>query len=121
MSHIVTVKTQFKDMAVLAKTCIRLGIPGKFGQKIREKIFQTEAEGVACFKLPGWQFPVVVSEDGKIRFDNYQGAWGKQEELNKLTKEYAKDFSVGHLQRQGYRVESERVENDGSLVVTLVQ
>lgn len=34
--------------------------------------------------LPGWKYPLVITEDGSLAYDNYHGSWGKIQELNKV-------------------------------------
>ena len=52
-------------------------------------MFSGSATGLLV-KLPGWHYPVVVdTASGETKFDNYNQAWGKQSELDKLLQAYA--------------------------------
>ena len=48
-----------------------------------------EATGL-LIKLPDWVYPLVVNTTtGQAAFDNYQGAWGRQEHLDRFMQMYA--------------------------------
>ena len=87
MSHIVTIKTQIRDAAALAAACGRLGLgPPEQGTA---QLFSSQATG-QIVRLPGWSYPVVIdTQAGQVQFDNYNGAWGQQSELDKLLQAYA--------------------------------
>ena len=74
MSHIVTIEAEARDPAAVAAACRRLGLPGPaLGTA---KLFDGEAAGLLV-RLPGWVYPAVVeAATGKVRYDNYGGAWG---------------------------------------------
>jgi len=82
MSHIVTIKTKVTDPAALLAACRRLGLEEPTQGTAR--LFSSNATGLIV-KLPGWTFPAVIdTAAGEVKFDTYNGAWGKQEELDKL-------------------------------------
>jgi len=116
MSHIVTIKTQVRDLAALAAACARLGLaPPVAGSA---KLFVTEASG-HLVRLPGWRFPVVIQpESAQLQFDNYKGAWGKQSELDRLLQAYAVEKARIEARRAGHSV-SEQTLADGSIRLTL--
>jgi len=40
-------------------------------------------------QLPEWRYPVVAQLDaGELRFDNYNGHWGKPEHLDKCVNRF---------------------------------
>ena len=123
MSHVVKVSTSFKDLDILRKVCKEKKLVHEIaepGKTISRKLFDTTVKGVAAVDLPGWQYPVVVAEDGTARLDNYGGSWGKQEVLDDFTQHYARKVTVEQFESQGYRVVDEQVLEDGSLQLQLV-
>jgi hypothetical protein len=41
-------------------------------------------------QLPQWRYPLVCdTASGKIEFDNYQGHWGEQLQLDRFLQAYA--------------------------------
>ena len=87
MSHIVTIKTQVRDAAAVTAACNRLGLPPPIQRQVQ--LFSGTAEGLAV-ELPGWQYPVVCElASGTLKFDNYGGAWGDQQELDRFLQAYA--------------------------------
>ena len=87
MSHVVTVATEVRDPAAVAAACRRLSLPEPAHGTA--KLFEGEAAGLLV-RLPGWLYPVVLDTgDGRVRFDNYNQAWGRQEELDRFLQAYA--------------------------------
>jgi hypothetical protein len=116
MSHIVQIKTEVRDAAAVTAACRRLGLAepttGKFN------VYAVEREGLAV-KLPGWHYPVVCNlETGAVDFDNFNGSWGKQEELDKFLQAYAVEKAIYEAQKGGYSV-FEEVLQDGSIKLNL--
>lgn len=124
MSHIVSIKTAFKSTDALKKATAKLGIECEIAEKgktLTRKLYASQsATGVAAFQLPGWRFPAVVQEDGSCKADNYNGAWGKQEEMDKLACEYSAQLAAMTMKRQGYRSVSDKVEADGTRELVFV-
>jgi hypothetical protein len=70
-------------------------------------------------QLPGWHYPVVVDTgSGEVRFDNYNGAWGSQSELDKLLQAYAVEKTRVEARRQGHTLTEQRL-TDGSIKLTI--
>ena len=116
MSHIVTVETEIRDVAALTAACHRLGLV----QPTRKttQLFSGEATGY-CVRLPGWRFPVVCStESGQIQFDNFEGRWGEQRELDRLMQAYACERAKLEARRRGHTV-TEQPLADGSIKLTV--
>lgn len=116
MSHIVQIKTEVKDAASVEAACRRLGLAqpksGTF------KVYAVERTGLGI-TLPGWSYPVVCNtETGAVDFDNYNGHWGKQEELDKFLQAYAVEKAIFEAQKGGYSVYEEKLD-DGSIRLSL--
>lgn len=109
MSHTTTLDTDFKDPVSLRKAVEEAG--GLWLGASSVRLFDgTEIDAEMAFRLPGWHFPVAVA-DGKLHFDNYEGAWGDVKELHKVRRFYARNVSLETLRQRGWRVEETRVEN----------
>ena len=116
MSHIVKINVQIRDPIALAAACTRLGLV----QPVQGKatLFTTEAEGLIV-KLPGWTYPAVIdTAKGTIAYDNYQGSWGEQKELDKLIQAYAVEKARIEARRAGHSV-AEQLVSDGSIKLTI--
>jgi hypothetical protein len=116
MSHIVQIKTEVKDENAIAAACRRLGLQqptkGKF------TVYAVEREGVGI-RLPNWSYPVVCNlETGAVDYDNYNGSWGKQEELDKFLQAYAVEKAIYEAQKGGYSVYEETLP-DGSIKLNI--
>lgn len=105
MSHTTTIDLEIKSESALIKACEELGVPYKANTE--EKLYDgTIAKGFS-FKPKGWLYPVVATPDGKLLFDNYEGAWGKIEELNRVKQRYAVNSQIEVAKSRGYRVREE--------------
>jgi len=117
MSHIVQIKTQVTDEAAITAACARLNLPepttGTFDLFSGQK-----ATGVGVM-LPNWQYPVVCNtETGEVAFDNYNGRWGKQVELDKFLQAYTIEKATSEARSNGYTVGEELLE-DGSIKLNI--
>jgi hypothetical protein len=116
MSHIVVIKTQVRDPAALAAACTRLGLAAPT-QGIAE-LFSGQATGLLV-NLPGWRFPVVVDiQAGQVHYDNFNGAWGNQTELDRLLQAYAIEKARIEARKAGHAV-TEQPLPDGSVKLTI--
>ena len=116
MSHIVNIKTQIRDPAALTAACRRLGLVEPTSGTA--KLFSGQATGLVV-NLPGWMYPAVVdTATGEIQFDNYNGAWGSQSELDKLLQGYACEKAKIEARRAGHAVTEQHLA-DGSIKLTV--
>lgn len=116
MSHIVEIKTEVRDAAAIGAACRRLQI----GQPTNgtATLFSGEATG-AIVQLPGWKYPVVFDiNSGEARFDDFEGRWGKREELGKFLQMYAVEKCRLESHRKGHAV-TEQTLSDGSIKLTV--
>lgn len=117
MSHIVQIKSELKDVTAIQNACRRLkleqpvsGTHNMFGSQ--------KATGLAV-KLPDWHYPVVINtQTGGVEFDNYNGSWGDQKELDKFMQAYAVEKAIYEAQVAGYSVYEEPL-SDGSIKLTV--
>jgi hypothetical protein len=108
MSHIATVSVQFKDAAALRTACrtldYRIGVHGTWD------VFGVEVEGLPVY-LPGWHYPVVITKDNELKYDNYNGNWGDVKHLNNLRQRYAVEAAKNKARQQGFSVAEKRLAN----------
>ena len=116
MSHIVEIKTEIRDEQAIRAACVRLQLAPPEHKTCR--LFSVTETGLAI-QLPGWQYPIVCQTDtGSVKFDNYNGHWGKQEELNKFLQAYTVEKARLEARKKGHRVSEAKLE-DGSIKVTV--
>lgn len=115
MSHIVQVAIKMTDKESLLAACARLKlevIPGE-----THKVYGQTFRGTAI-RLPGWDYPVVVSEKGEAQYDNYRGNWGEQTHLDELCQVYSVEQASRLGLNQGYTPQEEQLDN-GDIRLTL--
>jgi hypothetical protein len=118
MSHIVSVQTRLHDPAAVAAACQRLGLPEPV--QGTAQLFSGEATGLVV-QLPGWQYPAVIDTlSGIVRYDNYSGAWGSQEHLDRFLQIYAVERARQEARKKGYAVTEQQLQ-DGSIRLTIVE
>ena len=116
MSHTVTIKTEIRDAAAVRAACERLKLPAPVQGKT--KLFSSEVEGLAV-KLPDWVYPVVADlPSGKLAYDNFNGRWGDQKELDKLIQAYAVEKCRIEARKKGHLVTESQLA-DGSIKLTV--
>ncbi len=116
MSHIVEIQTEVRDAAAIRAACQRLQIQTPvYGEA---KLFSGSKTGWQV-KLPDWRYPVVCDVNtGKIDFDNYNGHWGEQAQLDRFLQAYAVERAKIEARRKGHSV-TEQPLADGSIKLTI--
>jgi hypothetical protein len=116
LSHIVNLRTELRDPAAVAAACRRLGLPAPAHGTAT--LFGGVAAGLLV-QLPDWLYPVVVNvETGRVQFDNYNQAWGRQEHLDRLLQAYALEKVRLEARKRGHSV-VEQALPDGSVKLTV--
>ena len=116
MSHVVMVKTQIRDATAVRAACQRLALPEPV--QGRTKLFDGEATGLAI-QLPDWTYPVVADlTSGELRYDNFGGRWGSDEQLHKFLQTYAICRATIEARRHGHSVTEQKLSN-GSIKLTI--
>lgn len=116
MSHIVTVKTQLRDPLAVMAACRRLNLDQPTAGTA--DLFEGKASGLIV-RLPNWLYPVVIdTANGGIQYDNYNGAWGSQSELDKLLQAYAVEKARVEARKAGHTVTEQQL-HDGSIKLTV--
>ncbi len=116
MSHIVEIKTEVRDEQAVLAACSRLKLPQP---TLRiAKLFSASAAGL-CVDLPDWRYPLVCElKTGRLSYDNYNGHWGEQRELNRFLQGYAVEKAKLEARKKGHTCFETHLE-DGSIKVTV--
>ena len=116
MSHIVEIKTQVRDAAAARAACQRLKLePPTHGTT---QLFSGQATGLIV-KLPGWRYPAVFdTETGQARYDNYNGRWGEQPQLDRFLQSYAVEKAKIEARKKGHACTEQQLA-DGSIKLTV--
>ncbi len=116
LSHVVTVRTEVRDLEAVAAACRRLELEAPL--RGRFKMYSQVIDGWGV-KLPGWLYPVVLQpETGVVQFDNFEGHWGDQAQLDRFLQGYAVEKATLEARRRGHTV-AEQTLDDGSVKLTL--
>lgn len=116
MSHIVEIKTEVRDPAAVNAACQRMKLePPVHGTT---RLFSGEATGLIV-KLPGWKYPAVFdTESGQARYDNFNGRWGDQAQLERFLQNYAVEKTKIEARKRGHSCTEQQL-TDGSVKLTL--
>lgn len=116
MSHIVEVRTEVRDVTAIRRACERLQFePPAHGTT---KLFSGEVTGWMV-NLPGWRYPAVFDTGtGQARYDNYEGRWGEQAQLDRFQQAYAVEKAWLEARKKGHTV-TEQSLTDGSIKLTV--
>ncbi len=116
MSHIVQIQTEVRDVVAIRQACGRLGLVEPVYGEV--KLFSSSAEGWAV-SLPGWRYPVVCDVvTAKVAYDNFEGRWGEQKQLDAFLQNYAVEKARIEARRAGHTV-TEQLLSDGSIKLTI--
>ncbi len=116
MSHIVTIKTQLKDLQAIRAACGRLGLAAP--REGTAKLYEASATGVIVH-LEGWLYPLVISPTtGAVQLDNYNGAWGKPAAMDAFKQAYTVEKARIEARKRGHTV-NEVTQPDGSIRLTI--
>lgn len=116
MSHIVEIKTEVRDEAAIGAACQRLKLEAP--TRGTAKLYSDSATGTIV-KLPGWRYPAVFdTESGQARYDNFEGRWGEQGQLDRFLQGYAVEKTKIEARKKGHTV-TEQSQPDGSIKLTV--
>ena len=114
MSHTMNISVEFHDRALLIDTLERMGIPTYEGSVT---YYDRTTKTGLCFRLPGWQYPCVLSDKGELSMDNFEGHWGDDCELGNVKAHYGLSKARREALIKGYDcIES---ENEQELTLTI--
>jgi hypothetical protein len=116
LSHIVTVKTEVRDHAAVAAACRRLALPEPV--QGTAQLYSGQASGLLVH-LPDWLYPVVIdTATGTMRYDNYGGSWGEEQQLHRLLQAYTVERTRIEARKKSYMT-TEQSLDDGSILVEI--
>lgn len=98
MSHTMDIQMELHDHRALETACRRLNIKVEIG---KHKLHATVEDGTGVF-LDGWRYPIVIKENGSVRYDNYNGHWGNIQKLHELEAYYGLEKAKLEAQMKGY-------------------
>lgn len=116
MSHIVRIKTEVRDATAVTAACRRRQLADPiFG---KHRLYRGEVEGLAV-RLRDWTYPTVFQlENGEVQYDNFNGRWGNQRELDSFLQSYAIEKARLEAHRRGHTI-TEQALADGSIKLTV--
>lgn len=118
MSHIVTIQTKVHDPHAVAAACRRLNLASPVQGTAR--LYSGEAEGLVV-RFPGWHYPAVIDPlTGTVRYDNFNGHWGDQVQLDRFLQAYAVEKAALEARKRGHAV-TEQLLEDGSIKLQIVE
>ena len=118
MSHITKVRIQMTDVAAINAAAAHLGLKC-LGEQRHELYGNQKAYGLG-FALPGWEYPLVIDVGtGEAVYDNFNGQWGKQIELDKLAQRYGVEAAKLYAEQNNYMFSETELAN-GDVEVELV-
>src|SRR4051812_42813029 len=116
LSHIVTIKTEVRDHAAVGAACRRLELP--LPVLGTAELFGGPASGLIV-RLTDWAYPVVIdTTTGQVHYDNYNGAWGDQAQLERFLQMYAVEKTRIEARKKGHQI-TEQPLADGSIKLTI--
>ena len=116
MSHVVQIQTEVRDPVAIRAACGRLALMEPVWEEV--VLFNSLAVGWAV-KMAGWRYPVVCDVTaGKIAYDNFEGRWGEQKQLDAFLQGYAVEKARIEARRAGHTVTEQQLA-DGSIKLTI--
>jgi hypothetical protein len=100
----------------VSAACRRLELP----QPVQgtAQLFGGQASGLIV-RLPDWTYPIVIdTQSGQVRYDNFNGAWGDQVQLDRFLQAYAVDRARIEARKKGHQV-TEQSLADGSIRLSI--
>lgn len=117
MSHIVSIRTEVRDEAAIAAACQRLQLPPPV--RGAATLFNDQKATGQLVQLSGWRYPIVCDlASGEVQYDNYNGRWGDQQQLDRFLQAYAAEKTKLEARKKGHSV-TEQMLSDGSIKLTI--
>lgn len=97
MSHTVTVDVEMRDREARRKAAEDLG--ASIAEHTSARLYERGQEYHGCvIRLPGWTYPIIITEDNKLHYDHYQGRWGNPELLDRFCQRYTHHVTMEELE-----------------------
>lgn len=125
MSHTVATKIELKGRKTIELAVQSMREAGHNVTLLDGDVFRMydgrQATGLGV-SLPGWNYPVVISpETGEVTYDNYNGRWGEQIELDRLFQQFVVENARQYAEDHGYRLELQHDAATGEITGHLEQ
>jgi hypothetical protein len=105
-----------RDVTAVAAACRRLGLAQ--AEQGTTQLFSEQVNGL-LIRLPGWHYPVACDlASGSLRYDNFNGAWGAQAELERFLQAYAVEKARIEARKRGHHIVEQTLAN-GSIKLTI--
>lgn len=87
MSIITKIELKLTDKKAIEKTAKKIG-----GKILGNGIYQVYSKLIKGYgiQLPGWKYPIVVTEKGNLYYDDGHGLWGDIKYIESFKNEYNK-------------------------------
>jgi hypothetical protein len=109
ISHIVTIKTELRDLDAIKAACKRMGLAAPVSGE--HTMFAGKVKGAAV-QLKDWTYPVVFDLiTGQAQYDNFNGRWGDQKHMDAFVQAYAVEKCKLEARRKGYQVTERKLPN----------
>ena len=112
MSHTTTIRTEITDEQALKSACDHQGV--RMNANSRAKLYDGSTHQGHVVHLKDWSYPVIFTKSGEAKYDNYNGCWGDEAELHKLTARYAVERVLKKARVLGHHFK-EVPQEDGSI------
>jgi len=117
MSHTVKRKTTVKNLTALKRALSKIAGAKLLGND-RYQFYSGSATGIGI-SLPNWRYPIVVdTQTGEVAFDNYEGRWGDQHDLDNMLQKYAVEAATMQAEALGANYEVATLDN-GDIKITV--
>ena len=64
-------------------------------------------------KLPEWEYPIVIDPlSGTIKYDNYGGAWGDKQQLDRFIQVYSVEKVKLESRKKGFSVSEQALQDE---------
>lgn len=113
MSHKTTLKVEHTDTDILEKAAQSLNLECTSGNH-KVQLYQGPVDANFSVQLPGWKYRVAVTDKG-YTYDNYNGSWGKIEELHKFSRQYNIEMATEEMETAGLYCEDQEVQENGDV------
>lgn len=100
MSHTTTVRSAFTDIPALTRAAVHLG--GTLTEHETVTLYENRQSITGTVvRLPGWKYPVVITDAGELKYDHYNGKWGDPDLLRQLQVRYGMEVALMDAEANG--------------------
>jgi len=93
-------KFNFDNKAALIRACMALNLPVK--ENSVGKMYGRNSVTGTVIQLPGWAYPIVVTEDGKLQYDPYNSEPNSYDRIHEFTAQYNYEVATDALEENEF-------------------